>query len=190
MRRIAILLGLPLLLAHCASDPNPKDSSGTEVAAQREKSNNLADIEIPLLHSPELERRWGKPTVSVYEDGSYRLSYVDPNASFESLSISGGPDRVDTDGPVAPTYSGAYPLPDGRVPEFSQDWKTATVLGKPTHYYQSGSESGADAPEFTTVTFPVELPGKPVASYSLRAASNKENAKKEVEGFFKTAQFR
>lgn len=184
------MLGLPLLLAHCASDPKPKGSSGTEVAAQREKSNNLADIEIPLLHSPALERRWGKPTVSVYEDGSYRLSYVDPNAEFESLSISGKPGSFDTDGPVAPTYSGAYPLPDGRVPEYSQDWSTATVLGKPTHYYQSGSESGADPPEFTTVTFPVELPGKLVASYSLCATSNEETAEKEVEGFFKTAQFR
>ncbi|HRQ89867.1 MAG TPA: hypothetical protein PLA50_13790, partial [Bacteroidia bacterium] len=85
------------------------------------------------LHSPELERRWGKPEATVYEDGSYWVRYVDPKSSFETLSISGEPGRIDTDGPVAPTYRAAYPMP-GMKPEYSQEWRTATVLGKPVHY--------------------------------------------------------
>lgn len=95
----------------------------------RTASGTLAQVKVPFLHSPEMERRWGKPQLIVATDGSYVLTYKPKAGKTEQhLKIVG------TRRPI-PTIMGlnGRPARDGE----------ATVLGRKTPYFGTGNETSA-----------------------------------------------
>ena len=185
------LLLLPLLLVTACTSGNPNDP-GIQPSAyySLKPAASLDEVKIPVLKSPALEKRWGKPEIALRPNGGYMLTYSKPGDSFETLRIFGEPGRIDSDAPTPPTYTDIA-APGSNSPqlrEYMQEWSTVTVLGRPIHYYLRSSGGGADAPEWSTVTFPMGTLG-PTNSYRILATSNQEDGGKVAEGYMRTVGF-
>lgn len=187
------LLLLPLLALSACTTNAPKDP-GIQPSAYYsiEPTTSLDSVQIPVLKSAALEKRWGKPEIIVRPNGGYLLSYSKPGDSFETLRIFGEPGRIDTESPTPPTYTDIGPPAPGssspRMIEHTQEWSTVTLLGRPVHYYLRSPGGGADAPEWSTVTFSRGELG-PSASYRILTTSNQEEGEKIAEGYMKTVGF-
>jgi hypothetical protein len=185
MKKAAVLFLFPLL-SHCAS--NRSGDPGIEMTAfnQAPAATSTAGAKIPVLHSPALDRHWGRPEIKVLPSGGYSLFYTDPKSRFETLTIYGQPGILNTDAdtPPAATAIGFDRKHQPTPVKDAQPWKTVIILGRPTHYYTLTAGDGADAPEVSTITFP-----RGGASYRLTATSNREDFTRAVEAYLKTADF-
>lgn len=193
MKKIAGFIPL-LLLAHCGPELAPTlPDRGLDIQAFHgvHAPEKRASITIPILRSPELERRWGKPQITVLADGTYRLEYSKPGNHWETLTIYGTPGRIDSDGPEAPPVRAIGISKNGKPQGvyIKQQWRTTTILGRPIHFHETDQGTGADPVMHSTVTFPIERPGQPVASYRLTATSNQQDAEVIISSYFSTATF-
>jgi hypothetical protein len=163
------------LLAHCATAPAPCGEISTAAYDKASLSRNLAGVKIPVLQSFHLEKKWASRFV-VLKNGGYSITYTKPGEQNESLAIYGAPGRISSESaPQPPTFQGA-----------PQIWKTAKILGKPIRYYQMDTDpSGAMIPTLSTVTFTIETPEQPVASYRIVATSFHQDLAKYAEAYLK-----
>ena len=185
---------LPLLfIASCAVEDKKDPGIDTSVYHLSEHSPSLEGVKIPVMQSFGLDKKWGKPKIVVLKNGGYWLSYSKPGSSFEMLRIYGTPGRVESDAPEPPPYRDiGAPAPGTDYPsmqEYTQKWNTIELLGRPIHYYLRSPGGGADAPEWSTVSFCLEKPGEPTASYRIVSSSNLEHGDKIMEGYMKTVGF-
>lgn len=170
------LLQIPFLLflQQCSPSSGP-EKNDFSAFYQEGLPADLALTSLPVVKSPSLQKRWGKPKVAVLPDGSYRLSYVHPRESFETLDIYVRPGPKNTDGPTAPPYGhiGFDEKTKSPVPQKSpQEWDTVTILGKPVHAYCDYAGDGADPASYSTITFTPEKAGAPVFNLTVTATSN------------------
>ena len=110
----------------------------------------VAQLAVPLLHSPALEGRWGAPVLTVVEDGSYVLIYRNSKSkdTDEFLKIVGTRRPLS----VLKGYS-ASPKREG----------TATVLGQRVDYSINGNES----PAWQSIAFALTAPDGRAGNYVL-----------------------
>lgn len=193
MKKCSLAL-LPLLFVTGCAVGNKKDP-GIQTAPYYEKDSSptLEGVKIPVMQSFEFDKKWGKPKIVVLGNGGYLLRYSQPGSSFETLQIFGAPGRIESDAPTPPPYTD-IDAPDAetgyaRTKKYAQRWSTVTLLGRPVHYYLRQPGSGADAPQWSTVSFCLETPDAPVASYRILASSNQQDGTKIMEGYMKTVGF-
>lgn len=185
-----LLLPLVVLLQQCTTTPQ---DPGINVRAFYDENlpSDLSLTPLPILRSPLLEKRWGKPKTSVLPDGSYRISYNLPDSSFESLDIHVAPGAINTDAPTPPPYGhiGFDEKKQTPVPKESpQEWGTATILGKPIHTYCVYAGDGADAASYSSITFPVEKPGFP-AAFSVRLTTTSNTSEELSRSYMESVRF-
>lgn len=187
------LSSLPILTQCTSTKPpgeknNPGLDRGPYHMAEK-KSASLTGVALPILRSPSLEKRWGKPEITILPSGGYSLQYSKPGDSFETLSVYAAPGTLDSDSPTPPTYTdmGYDEIRKEPIPvEVKQSWRTVSIAGRPTHVYTDSPGGGADPLQFSTVTFPVQNPGKPAASYRVTASSNLEDADNIILSYMRT----
>lgn len=121
----------------------------------------IAQITVPFLHSPEMERRCGKPRLTVVADGSYVLRYQHPTNRSEFLEIVG------TRRPVPPIRDAS-----GNPSRLG----TIEVLGQRVPYYVAGNED----PEILTPGLVLTAPGGKKANYVIHAGGKETWAKKQI----------
>ncbi len=189
---------LPFLLiplfTGCAVEKMKEEDPGipTTPYHMAEPVRSLDGVKIPVMRSAELERKWGKPRIVVLPDGGYSLSYSKPGSSFETLRIYGAPGTIDSDAPEPPPYTDIAFDPETRnvtTARYPQKWNTVTLIGRPIHYYLHSPGGGADAPQWSTVTFPLHWPDGPSASYRIMTTSNLYEEKDVQERYLKTVTF-
>jgi len=191
--RHLLLAGLLPFLCQCATTPpgDDKDPGLDRVPYHlaEKKSPTLAGVNLPILRSPILEKRWGKPEITILENGGYYLHYSKPRDSFEGLSIYASPGTLDSDAPTPPSYRDIGFDEKKKQPTtitVKQDWDTVDIAGRPTHVYTDSPGSGADALQLSTVTFPVSRPGKPATSYRITGTSNLDGGDKVILSYMRT----
>lgn len=173
---------LPLLfITACAPTSSTQDSGINPVPfniADNDglSSSNPADAKVPLLRSPALEKRWGKPKLSILADGSYRLRYDKPKDSFESLLIMGSPKTFPTVGDLPPAYQASYPDANGKFGKPIQpEWQAPVIIaGKSFRFAQYSDLSGADPIRYASETLTLTAPDGRSGSYRIVADSNLE----------------
>ena len=170
-------------------DPNPfhllEDRATT---ANRDPSR----ISIPVLHSPALEKRWGKPKMLVDAKGGYALRYQDPRDQHRNLTVFGSPDMFPIAGLTPPPYTelGMDPKKRTFAPvEVRQMWQLATINGNMVRYCITEGESGDQAPQMSTETFRMTAPDGRVASYRIRCATDESTPKNGVKALLETLAF-
>lgn len=180
---------LPLSGRADGIDPNPfvlLEKQAT--AANRDPSR----ITVPVLRSPAMERKWGKPRLLVGPKGGYALRYEDPADSSNQLTIFGSPATYPTAGRVPPPYTelalaGAGGLVQPR--EVDQVWREVRIAGREVRYYISEGSIGGEPPQFSTETFRLTAPDGRTASFRLRAASGGAQPASRVAGMLESAAF-
>lgn len=122
----------------------------------RPAAGTMVQIKVPFLHSPEMEKRWGKPQLIVAADGSYVLTYKPKGGKAGQYFRIVGTRR-----PI-PVITGidGKPAHDGE----------ATVLGKKIAYFGAGGESSA----WQSWGIPLTSSDGRSASYVLIYASSKQ----------------
>lgn len=151
-----------------------------------------AAVKVPLLKSPALERRWGRPALKVKADGSYELTYQNPARSFQMLSIYGAPGSFPRAGATPPNLADLDydPATKQMVPvSRPQQWQTITIAGQAVRYYVAQPDSGADPARMRTETFTLTAPDGRTASYLLEADSDTEAAGSSHQDLMRTASF-
>ena len=116
----------------------------------------LADSEIPILYSPELQQKWGRPTYEKAPNGNHLVIYKDPSTPFNTLEIVGTRKpfpTMDTPPRLSRlTYEGG----DGPVQTYiPQSYRTVKAAGQNVEWFQHSEGGGADGPLFSTVGFSV-----------------------------------
>lgn len=148
-------LGLLLFLSTVAAAAPPGSSPvGDEVDhalapglwEQAAPRGTYAQIGVPILSSPEMERRCGKPRLTVVADGSYVMTYRNPKDAGEYLTIAGTRRQI----PVVKGATGK-PAKDG----------TLELMGQRFAYYFSGSED----PEIMTQGMSLKAPDGRTGNY-------------------------
>lgn len=119
------------------------------------QADSLASVKMPVLKSPAFEKKWGKPKIRVSANGSYELSYANPDQPFDRLVIQGSPVPF----PAlkkAPKMSGEEMI-NGELTgvEYPQEFRTVTVAGVKVRWYQDSLSGGADGAYYATEGFVV-----------------------------------
>lgn len=191
------LLG-SLLLCHCTSlvpgraegiDRNPYDLLEKQATA---KNRDPSRIRVPVLHSADFEKRWGKPKLLVGAKGGYALRYVSPKNNNLHLTIFGSPEMFSTAGATPPPYTslGKDPVNHTYMPrEVSQQWRNIRIAGKNVRYYISEEISDDQPPQFSTETFRLTASDGRTASYRIRAASKNNNPAESIEKLLGSVDF-
>ncbi|HVJ46725.1 MAG TPA: hypothetical protein VM511_10095 [Luteolibacter sp.] len=190
MKRLLLLIA-PLLTQCATQNPHTKEIDRVPFHRAAETSS-LEGVTIPVLHSAKLEKRWGKPKITVLPDGSYHLSYSKSGNGFETLSIYGVPGSINSDAPTAPTYQDIgydEKRKTATMVPYQQKWQTIEILGRPIHLYIDNPGGGADAFQLSTVTFSHQIPGKPIGSYRIVSSSNIDGPGEVIDSYIKTVTF-
>lgn len=194
MKKSAAILPL-FFLTQCATPPEDENDPGLDRSpyhlAER-NSSSLAGVTLPVLESPALEERWGRPRITILATGGYHLQYTKPGDGFESLSIYAASGTRDSDAPTPPTYPDmGYDEKKGEVITIrvKQSWRSVDIAGRPTHVYTDSPGGGADPLQLSTVTFPANRPGKPAASYRVTGTSNMEDGEKVILSYMRTVEW-
>ncbi|WAC21404.1 hypothetical protein OVA24_08390 [Luteolibacter sp. SL250] len=181
-----------LLLTQCATTPEEEKDPGLDRSPYHlaeKTSPTLAGVNLPILKSPALEKRWGSPRITILPTGGYHLRYTKPGNEFESLSIYAAPGTLDSDAPTPPGYFDmGYDEKKGEpisIP-VKQSWRTVDIAGRSTHVYTDSPGSGADPLQLSTVTFPASRPGKHAASFRVTATSNLEDGESIILSYMRT----
>lgn len=186
-----LLLPLVILLQQCAPSSKPEENQFARFHEDGLPSD-LSLTKLPIVKSPALEKRWGKPNVSVLPDGSYKITYLNPQRSFEALSIYVSPGYKNTDAPNPPPYGsiGFDEKTNSPIPvKTAQPWSTATIMGKPVHTYCDYAGDGADPASFDSITFSPEIPGSPAFNLTLSATSNTETPHLTAHSYMETVKY-
>lgn len=187
-----ILATLLPWLCQCAAPPADQEDPGLDRSPYHladKTSPSLAGVTLPILRSPALERRWGRPKITILPNGGYHLRYTKPGDEFEGLSIFATPGTIDSDAPQPPSYQGIdydHKKKEMISVKVKQTWLTADIAGRPTHAYTDNPGGGADPLELSTVTFPVQKAGKPAASYRVTGTSNLDDGEKVILSYMRT----
>lgn len=164
------ILFLAVCLPVSAQDVSP-DQQWKEIVSSYyskfESGKGMEAIKIPLLACPDLEKKWGKPTVAVAEDGSYRLTYMDPNKSFERVDVLGYavalPILSSAPGEDVDTMVNGELGSVKRPQEFKEvTVKVPTPAGndkRTIQYFREYSGGGADGPQDATNTLSFSVNG-------------------------------
>jgi hypothetical protein len=179
-------------LTQCAPDTSADPGLSLEQYHSIEPAKTLDGVKIPVMRSPSLDRKWGKPEITVLPNGGYSLYYSAPNQNFESLRIYGVPGRIDSDAPEPPSVIDVAwdnKTNNPTTKPYPQKWSTVNLLGRPVHCYALAAGGGADAPQISTVTFPIERPGFPVASYRIVSSSNLADSGAASESYLESVSF-
>jgi hypothetical protein len=194
------LLGIlpTLMLCQCTDflpgraegiDPNPFNVLETQAtAANRDPSR----ITVPVLRSPTLEKRWGKPRLLVGPSGGYALRYQDPADKNHQLTIFGSPKKYRTAGLIPPPYTDLGRDAEHKTfapVEVSQGWQFIEVAGKKVRFYISEGSTGDQPKQYSTETFRLTAPDGRAASYRIRCASPNPEKGNTVEELMRTATF-
>lgn len=196
--KLAAVLLTPILLTQCALwrpgraegiDPNPYALLENQATT---KNRDPKRIKVPVLRSPMLEKRWGKPDLLVGPHGGYLLHYQDPSNSHRFLNIYGTSKSFLPAGPLPPPYTdlGLDPKTKTFNPkEVNQLWSFAEVAGRTIRYCISEGAQGNTPAQFSTETFRLTAPDGRSASYMLRASSKAPKKGLEVEDLFGSTAF-
>jgi hypothetical protein len=191
MKKTVALFPL-LFLTQCATTPKEEKDPGLDRSPYHlaeKTSPSLAGVTLPILKSNTLEKRWGRPRITILPTGGYHLNYKKPGEEFEGLSIYAAPGTLNSDAATPPSYlSINY---DERKREavtvpVKQSWRTVDIAGRPTHVYTDSPGSGADPLQLSTVTFTAYRPGKPAASFRITATSNLGDGEKVILSYMRT----
>lgn len=170
-------------------DPNPYNVLERQAKAE---NRDPSRISIPVLRSPALEKRWGKPQLLVGPKGGYLLRYEDPKDDDTHLTILGSPTMFKTAGPIPPPYTeiGFDRKTNTVTPkEVSQVWRKTTVADRDVRYYTAEGFAGDQPAQISTETFRLTAPDGRTASYRIRTATNDENPANEAESLIRTVSF-
>lgn len=193
------LLVASLLLCHCNSflpgradgiDPNPFELLEKQATAENRDSSR---IRVPVLYSPALEKRWGKPKLLVGPKGGYALRYASPKNPNTHLTIFGSPSMFSPAGATPPPYTdlGMDAVKQTFVPqEVSQKWRHIRIAGQNVRYYVSEGISDEQPLQFSTETFRFSAPDGRTASYRIRTASKSKNPEESIEKLLKSVSLR
>ncbi|HEX2751391.1 MAG TPA: hypothetical protein VHM91_25500 [Verrucomicrobiales bacterium] len=205
MRYSILLLSSALFLCQCTTPVEKTEAAGNHTKAsadltmpgidtrnlnRMDEGGSKEGIRVPFLHAPDLEKRWGKPKLTVAPDGSYALSYSNPKRRFQHLTIYGSPGKFPTAGPVPPSYIDVDFTPAGptTAPK-RQTWRTTTHLGHTLRYCVTSPDSGADVAELTTETIALAGPDGRTGSYCLSGGSDLDSGPLSIPALFHAARF-
>ncbi len=149
-------------------------------------------ITVPVLRSPALEKRWGKPRLLVGPKGGYALRYEDPANHDRQLTVFGSPQLFQTAGPIPPPYTslGFDARKNSYAPgEVSQPWQSLQLAGRKVRYYIAEDHSDGHPAQYSTETFRLTAPDGRTASYRIRSASEKSKAAEDVASLMQTVSF-
>lgn len=155
-------------LVSCVDPVAPVKTSGGG-----ELSENVADAKMPVLKSAYFEREWGKPNVSVKQDGSYILRYRQ-GTTLNFVLIHG----LTSMQPVPanpPAWTDISEVPEGSASppvSHSQSWKQAKILGQPVKWYKNDDGGGADFPCYKTVDFTLTAPNGRAGFYRVEVCAD------------------
>lgn len=198
MKLLPGIVGSTLLLCQCTNflpgradgiDPNPFNVLETQATAE---NRDPSRITVPVLRSPSLEKRWGKPRLLVGHAGGYALSYRDPADKNRQLTIFGSPKKYQPAGLIPPPYTDLgrnAELKTFTPEEVSQGWQSIEVAGKKVRYYISEGSSGEQPMQYSTETFRLTAPDGRSASYRIRCASVSPKKGNSVEDLMRTVSF-
>ena len=198
MMKLAAVLLTPLVLSQCALwrpgraegiDANPYSVLEKQAKAENRDPKRIA---VPVLRSPMLEKRWGKPSLLVGPKGGYLLHYQDPSDKKRFLNIYGTAKQYLPAGPLPPPYTdlGIDPKTKTFNPrEVNQLWSFVDVAGRTIRYYICEGSEGSAPRIYATETFRLTAPDGREASYMLRAASKPGKKGLEVEDLFGSVSF-
>lgn len=153
----------------------------------------LDRIGIPMMESPELERRWGKPKALVGPKGGYGLRYEDPKRSGVHVTIFGSPKSYSVAGAVPPPYTDLQvDRQTGTVNpvEVVQSWRVARVAGQPIRYCITEGGTTAGPLQYSTETIRIKAPDGRSASYRVRMGMTSGHPLGPVEKVLETLRFR
>ena len=170
-------------------DPNPYNVLERQAKAE---NRDPSRISIPVLRSPALEKRWGKPELLVGPKGGYLLRYEDPKDDDTHLTILGSPTMFKAAGPIPPPYTeiGFDKKANTVTPkEVSQMWRRTSVEGRDVRYYTAEGFSGDQPAQISTETFRLTAPDGRTASYRIRTASNDDNPANSAESLMRSVAF-
>lgn len=170
-------------------DPNPYNVLERQAKAENRDPGRIA---IPVLRSPSLEKRWGKPKLLVGPKGGYLLRYEDPKDDETHLTILGSPTMYRTAGPIPPPYTeiGCDREANTVTPkEVSQVWRRTSVAGREVRYYTAEGFAGDQPAQLSTETFRLTAPDGRFASYRIRTASNDDNPANSADSLIRCASF-
>lgn len=200
-----VSISLALLCSQCATTPAVNDGGNgaagpaanlempgidTRALNQLSEGGTGADVRIPILRAPSLEKQWGKPKLTVAADGSYCLYYSNPKRSFQHLAIYGSPAQYTPAGAVPPAYMDIT-VAEGRptTAPVTQKWQTVSALGRNLRYCVTSPDSGADVAELTTETVTLTAPDGRTASYCLSGGSDLDAGPLSMPALFRAAKF-
>jgi hypothetical protein len=187
-----------MVLCHCSPslpgradgiDPNPFNLLETQATAVNRDPSRIV---IPMLHSPVLEKRWGKPRLLVGPKGGYALRYGDPSRVSRHVTIFGSPEKFNTAGSVPPPYTElGHDKNDNTFNpvEVSQKWQFVEIAGKNVRFYISQGASGNEPMQYSTETFRLKAPDGRTASYRIRVSTDGRNPDHDVPTLMRTASF-
>ena len=170
-------------------DPNPYNLLERQATAENRDPNRIS---IPVLRSPALEKRWGRPELLVGPKGGYLLRYEDPEDDDTHLTILGSPQVFRTAGPIPPPYTeiGFDRETNTVTPkEAGQLWRKTRVAGREVRYYTAEGFSGDQPAQISTETFRLTAPDGRAASYRIRTAANDDNPRNGAEALMGTLSF-
>ncbi len=145
MKKYLLMFSLPFL-TQCSS--GPAQSSGP----------------VPTLHNRALEKAWGKPEREQTSDG-FRLTYTNPSNSLNRLTINAR-NRMWASHQYPPNVKGQKFVNGDFIPTSTpQAFRSATIMGKTTKYYQLDEASGTDAARYRALGIQLNNPTGAVGNY-------------------------
>lgn len=118
-------------------------------------AGRVADLTVPFLSAPALEKRWDRPVLTVVRDGSYVLRYANPKNAGEFVKIVG--------------TNRAIPVIRNSAGRPAYDAGTVRIVRTPAPFFRSGNED----PEIMTSGLRLKAPDGRSASYVIRAGGSK-----------------
>jgi len=147
---------------------------------------------VPVLHSPDLEKRWGKPKLLVGPKGGYAMRYTDRRQKDLHLTVFGSPEMFPIAGLTPPPYTELIRDPKNNTihpVEVDQMWRLVMIGGRPVRYCVT--EGGADGQpvEYSTETFRLTAADGREASYRIRVSTAGVLEGDRVAALMKTLSF-
>lgn len=160
---------LPVIACAClAASCAPPSSSPTESSAVFETGGELSQVKMPVLRSSYFEKNWGKPDLTTFGDGGYRLTYrqgttlnyVFIQGLAKALPVPASP--PDWTEEIWNDQTGAVSLAYHKQP-----WRDASILGTRVKWYQNDAGGGADFPCYKTTDFTLTDPNGRTGQYRI-----------------------
>lgn len=183
-----LLTALPSLQAQETLAPEPWTERLFALRDHLSEAKNRKKVFIPFLHSPALERAWGKPELLVGKDGSYLLSYQSPHSSLDLFTIHAFSTPFPALSEVPVTNEPAMVNDELATIRRHQEWEAASlILKRPDttqrlglRYFQLDGGGGADAPLYATDTFTITL-GQSTGYYVLTTTTVSESMEQRLQ---------